>query len=153
MKGLYEFRTESKFSLHWKPHITFTALIFLLQGRRTKITVLFRHEFNSCMHMSVSLGFQPKNRIFSLWTVPRILTLQQKQKSNTSWGTDIVLAVGWDAPHPHFDTARLFSRGFPRNMLQPRGALGKLLCVSFPFATAVGIFWLQEGVAGVWKAL
>jgi len=25
-------------------------------------------------------------------------------------------------------------------MQQPRGALGKLLCVSFPFATAVGIF-------------
>ena len=72
------------------------------------------------------------------------MILQQIHKSNTSEGTDIVLAVGWEPPPPQsplpLDTPRLFSRGFCRNMQQPRGALGKLLCVSFPFATAVGIF-------------
>jgi hypothetical protein len=82
--GVCEFRPQSVFSPRRKSQIFFSALMFRLEERRLEIKMLFHDECNSCVHMSASLTLQHRNRIPSLKMVPHILTLQQKQKSNTS---------------------------------------------------------------------
>ena len=84
------------------------------------------------------------------------LTLQQIQKSNTSEGTDIVLAVGWDPLNPTpppWHAVAVLGGIQPQHAAAPRCIREIIMrLVSFCCCCCWNL-WLQEVVSGVRKAL